>query len=85
MEQKKYTLLPKQTVDTWVEAIGVNKIPDEVSEILSEDITYHIRELVHVSMIDKVKSFYNSFLNFLKSIPFKFGSSFCYHLETMSA
>jgi len=50
MEQKRYTLLPKQTVDNWVEAIGINKIPDEVSEILSEDITYHIRELVHKSI-----------------------------------
>ena len=45
---KKFTILPKQTIDTWVEAIGVSKIPEDVSEILSEDVTYHIRELVHV-------------------------------------
>ena len=45
---KRFTILPRQTIDTWVEAIGVNKIPEEVSEILSEDVTYHIRELVHV-------------------------------------
>lgn len=45
---KKFTILPKQTIDTWVEAIGINKIPEEVSEILSEDVTYHIRELVNV-------------------------------------
>lgn len=45
---KKFTILPRQTIDTWVESIGVNKIPEEVSEILSEDVTYHIRELVHV-------------------------------------
>ena len=45
---ERFTILPRQTIDTWVEAIGVNKIPEEVSEILSEDVTYHIRELVHV-------------------------------------
>jgi len=49
MDSKRYTILPKQTIDTWVESIGVNKIPEEVSEILSEDATYRIRELVHVS------------------------------------
>ena len=49
MDSKKYTILPKQTIDTWVESIGIAKIPEEVSEILSEDATYHLRELVHVS------------------------------------
>lgn len=50
MANQRFTLLPKETLDTWIESTGMNKIPEEIAEILSEDVTYHIRELVYKSM-----------------------------------
>ncbi|XP_047133614.1 TAF6-like RNA polymerase II p300/CBP-associated factor-associated factor 65 kDa subunit 6L isoform X2 [Hydra vulgaris] len=43
----RYTVIPKQCLDVWVESIGISKLNDEICGNLAEDATYRIRETVH--------------------------------------
>ena len=49
MDQKQFAVLSKQTIELWIESLGNCRVADEVFDILSEDVTYRVRELVHVS------------------------------------
>ena len=47
----RYTVIPKQCLDVWVESVGVSKLNDEICGNLAEDATYRIREAVHVRQV----------------------------------
>lgn len=49
MESKQYTVVSKQNIELWIDSVGSCKVADEVFDILSEDVTYRLRDLVHVS------------------------------------
>lgn len=44
----RYTVIPKHCLDIWSESVGVGKLQEDVGDVLSEDVTYRIREAVHV-------------------------------------
>jgi len=46
----RYTIVPKYNLDIWCESIGSSRLPEDVGEILAEDVTYRIREAVHNAM-----------------------------------
>lgn len=43
----RYTILPKQCIDLWVESVGISKLSDDAGDVLTEDVSYRIRECVH--------------------------------------
>jgi len=43
----RYTILPKQCIDLWVESVGISKLNDDAGDILTEDVSFRIRECVH--------------------------------------
>ena len=43
----KYTVLPKQCIDVWVDSVGIPDLGDDVAAILAEDVSYRVREAVH--------------------------------------
>lgn len=43
----KYTILPKQCIDLWVESVGISKLNDDAGDVLTEDVSFRIRECVH--------------------------------------
>lgn len=44
----RYTVIPKHCLDIWSDSVGVGKLQEDVGDVLSEDVTYRIREAVHV-------------------------------------
>ena len=51
MEDRRYAVLSSQTVKMFAESVGLADLSDDVVDLLSEDVTYRLRELVQVHYI----------------------------------
>lgn len=48
MEDRRYAVLSSQTVKMFGECVGIADMSEDVAQLLSEDVTYRLRELVQV-------------------------------------
>ena len=49
-EERRYAILPKQSIKAFAEAAGHRDIPDDVAYMLAEDVVYRLREATQVCM-----------------------------------
>jgi hypothetical protein len=49
-EGRKYAQIPKESVALYAESV-VERIGDEISKPLAEDVSYRLREVLHVSIL----------------------------------
>ena len=45
---RRYAVLPKETIRLYAESAGHANLPDEVTEVLAEDVSYRLRDLIQV-------------------------------------
>ena len=50
-EPQRYTILPKSSIQLSAESIGLEKLSDDVIEIVCQDVNYRLRELVQVCIV----------------------------------
>ena len=48
MEEKRFAILPKDSIRTYAEAGGHTEISDDVAALLAEDVVYRLREATQV-------------------------------------
>jgi hypothetical protein len=49
-EARKYAQIPKESIQLYSETV-VEKIGDDIARPLAEDISYRLREVIHVSIV----------------------------------
>lgn len=47
-EDRRYAILPKESIKIFAEAAGHADIPDDVAAMLAEDVVYRLREATQV-------------------------------------
>jgi len=50
-KELRYAILPRKTIRMFAESAGHVDITDQVLDILTEDVSYRVRELIQVSVL----------------------------------
>lgn len=53
-QMRRYAVLSKETIRTFAESAGHSSLSDEVTEILAEDVSYRLRDLIKVKLLISV-------------------------------
>lgn len=53
-QMRRYAVFSKETIRTFAESTGYGSLSDEVTEILAEDVSYRLRDLIKVRLLISV-------------------------------
>ena len=52
--EKRYAVLPKETIRLYAEAAGFPDLTEELVQMLCEDVNYRLRDVVQVNELEKI-------------------------------
>jgi TATA box binding protein associated factor (TAF) len=52
--ERRYAVLPKETVQVYAESVGLSDLTEEVSSQLAEDVSYRLRDIIQVRLFARV-------------------------------